>query len=154
MDCKKFHNLISSYIDNELGLNEEDMLLQHLNICKNCSNYLKNFLIIRANVKKAFLYNVNIDLSMSIMKKIKNKKAHNKVTNLPLNKEFNKNKIAKKVLKSFELTFILLFFIFISFLLGNFYDKRTDTLEALVVQHLESSSNRVLQDVDNANFMQ
>jgi len=76
MECKQCHELISLYIDGELGILDEENLHRHLEVCNDCNIYMKNMLYLSANIKKSYNINVsNIDFSKDIMSRIKAKRA-------------------------------------------------------------------------------
>lgn len=70
MDCTKFHELISLYIDEEASNVQTEALEKHMESCSGCRSVLSNQLKLRDMVKESFSKTSDIDLSMSIMSKI------------------------------------------------------------------------------------
>ncbi|MGD9807913.1 MAG: anti-sigma factor [Deferribacterales bacterium] len=70
MDCTKFHELISLYIDEETNSVQTQALEKHMETCGGCRSALTNQLKLRDMVKESFSKTSEIDLSMSIMSKL------------------------------------------------------------------------------------
>jgi len=51
MSCKKFKILLSAYLDQEIGKDEEEELLEHLETCSGCASELEY----QKNIKRIFL---------------------------------------------------------------------------------------------------
>jgi len=78
MDCTKFHELISLYVDEETSSIQAQALEKHLESCGDCKAYLANQLKLRDMVRESYPKNVDIDLSVSIMGMISKPKAARK----------------------------------------------------------------------------
>jgi len=70
MDCTKFHELISLYIDDETSSVQTQALEKHMETCSGCRSALANQLKLRDMVKESFCKTTEVDLSMSIMSKL------------------------------------------------------------------------------------
>jgi len=82
MDCTKFHEIISLYVDEETSSVQAQALEKHLESCPNCKAYLSNQLKLRDMLKDAYVKSEEVDLSASIMGKINQPKAVKKSFNL------------------------------------------------------------------------
>lgn len=71
MDCTKFHELISLYIDGETGNIQREALEKHIEGCANCKAYLANQLRLKDMIKESYPQSSDIDLSAGIMGRIK-----------------------------------------------------------------------------------
>jgi hypothetical protein len=56
MECQKYHELISAYIDNETSRQETDKLLEHLRQCSGCKEVLESYSNLRTLVKQGSFY--------------------------------------------------------------------------------------------------
>ena len=52
MDCKKVRKKLSSYLDNEINLDQKSKIKEHLKKCKACSSWLKQLRQIQSLVQK------------------------------------------------------------------------------------------------------
>jgi predicted anti-sigma-YlaC factor YlaD len=150
MDCKQYHELISLYVDGELGILDEEKLHKHIALCDKCNIYMKNMLYLKSNIKESYSLNTcNVDFSKAIMHKIKAKKGNSKV--IPLFKErVSKVSLVKK---SISLVLLLLVFILFSFFINNQFNNKNN-IENLVIQHLDNSFLQEFPDVENVNLLQ
>lgn len=74
MDCLKYRKFISLYADNELGSVQQEELLEHISICPDCKNALKNESFLKSCIKDSYDSNCDVDLSGRIMSKIHSNK--------------------------------------------------------------------------------
>ena len=111
MECKQCHELISLYIDGELGILDEENLHRHIEICDNCNIYMKNMLYLKAGIRKAYNANTtsSFDFSKDIMNKIKTKKAKRKVVPL-LRKDVSNTSLIKKSFSAVLVLIVLVLF--------------------------------------------
>jgi len=70
MDCTKFHELISLYIDEETSSVQTQALEKHMENCVDCRSVLSNQLRLRDMVRESYPKTSDVDLSMSIMAKL------------------------------------------------------------------------------------
>lgn len=70
MDCTKFHELVSAYVDGETSGVQAEALEKHLETCSDCKSYLANQLRLKDMIKESYSAVSEIDLSASIMNKI------------------------------------------------------------------------------------
>lgn len=59
INCQRSSELISQRLDEELGLRQKIQLRMHLAICKACPNTVKNFNLMRNQLKKWKNYTEN-----------------------------------------------------------------------------------------------
>jgi len=72
MDCIKFRELISLYVDEETSSVQGQALEKHLELCPCCKAYLADQLKLKDMILESFPSTVDINLSASIMDKISN----------------------------------------------------------------------------------
>ncbi|ADD68735.1 putative transmembrane anti-sigma factor [Denitrovibrio acetiphilus DSM 12809] len=70
MDCTKFRELISLYIDEESSAVQTQALEKHMETCGECRAALASQLKLRDMVCSSYVKTIDIDLSASIMGKI------------------------------------------------------------------------------------
>lgn len=70
MDCTKFHELISIYIDGETSSVQGQALEKHMETCSGCKAMLNNQIKMKDMIKGAYGQTAEVDLSVSIMNKI------------------------------------------------------------------------------------
>jgi len=70
MDCTKFHELISLYLDEETSTVQRQALEKHMETCSDCKNYMSNQIKLKDMIRDSYSQSVDIDLSASIMSKI------------------------------------------------------------------------------------
>jgi anti-sigma factor RsiW len=71
MDCTKYRKLISQYIDEETSGVQRDALEKHMDGCAHCKTYMQSQLHLRDMLKASYPETVEIDVSASIMSRIK-----------------------------------------------------------------------------------
>lgn len=70
MDCTKYHELISLYVDEETSGVQREAVELHLENCEGCKSYLSNQIKLRDMIRESYTKSVDIDLSASIMSRI------------------------------------------------------------------------------------
>ena len=70
MDCTKFHELISLYVDEETSSVQSQALEKHLESCTGCKSYLANQIKLKNMIHELYPKVADIDLSASIMGQI------------------------------------------------------------------------------------
>lgn len=70
MDCTKFHELVSLYVDGETSSVQRQALEKHLESCADCKSYLANQLRLKDMIKESYPQTSEIDLSAKIMGRI------------------------------------------------------------------------------------
>ncbi|PLX67296.1 MAG: hypothetical protein C0603_09495 [Denitrovibrio sp.] len=70
MDCTKFHELISLYVDEEASSVQGQALEKHLESCTGCKAYLANQIKLKNMINESYNKVVDIDLSAKIMNNI------------------------------------------------------------------------------------
>lgn len=74
MDCTKFHELISLYVDEETSAVQGQALEKHLGSCGICKAYLANQIKLKNMISESYSKVVDIDLSAVIMNQISGSK--------------------------------------------------------------------------------
>jgi anti-sigma factor RsiW len=70
MDCTKYHEIISFYVDEEVGTVEAEKLEKHIDACPVCKAELTNQLKIKDLINDSYQTSTDIDLSGRIMRQI------------------------------------------------------------------------------------
>lgn len=70
MDCTKFHELISLYVDEETSAVQRQALEKHMETCQDCKNYMANQIKLKDMIRESYAQTVDIDISASIMNRI------------------------------------------------------------------------------------
>jgi len=70
MDCTKFRELISLYIDEQTSMVQAQAIEKHVESCGSCKSELASQIKLKEMIGSSFETSVNIDLSASIMQKI------------------------------------------------------------------------------------
>lgn len=151
MECKQCHELISLYIDGELGILDEENLHRHLEVCNDCNIYMKNMLYLSANIKKSYNINVsNIDFSKDIMSRIKAKRAKRKIVPLFRKDVANTNLIKRSV----GVALVLIIFMLFTYFINSHFNSNKTNIENLVIQHLDNPFMQDFPNIENVNILQ
>ena len=151
MECKQCHELISLYIDGELGILDEENLHRHLEVCNDCNIYMKNMLYLSANIKKSYNINAsNINFSKDIMNKIKAKRAKRKVIPLFRKDVANTNLLKKSV----GVALVLIIFMLFTYFINSHFSSNKTNIENLVIQHLDNPFMQDFPNIENVNILQ
>jgi len=70
MDCTKFHELISIYLDEEASSVQRQALEKHMESCSVCKSYLASQIKLKEMIKSSYQTSIDADFSASIMSKI------------------------------------------------------------------------------------
>ncbi|MDY6820807.1 MAG: zf-HC2 domain-containing protein [Deferribacterota bacterium] len=151
-----YRKLISLYVDNELSAIEEKELLSHIEVCEDCSKFLMDLLYIKSEIKKSYKREKTIDISASVMKKIKDNEENNSEKVIPINKKQYRRKKFNKyyIKKTIGFAFLAIIFLGIAFFITNKYSKNSNNIENYVVEHLDTPTYEYMPDINNANFSQ
>jgi negative regulator of sigma E activity len=76
MNCDKVCSKLSAYIDNELSVNEETLIIQHLNTCRKCKQELDLLLQEQAQLAQLKPIKISSDFNAKLWQRIRNEDSH------------------------------------------------------------------------------
>ncbi|PLX71730.1 MAG: hypothetical protein C0602_00605 [Denitrovibrio sp.] len=143
MDCTKFHEMISLYVDEETSSIQRQALEKHMETCKECKNAMSNQIKLKEMIRESYSKTVDINLSASIMNKIQQPKA------------VKTNSRMKKI-SMFVAAAAAVCVITIAALMSLHVDNNTvagnEKLEEYVIEHVGSAGNEFNGQVESVNI--
>lgn len=120
MDCNRFNDLISLYIDNELSKEEEKIFLNHLDNCNNCKEKYEQMKMISDYLKDSEEVELPPGYNLKLREKLSKEKSYN-----------NKNKYRWKYISTIAATFLILItsVSLVPKLLGNMGKSMNDNMK-------------------------
>ncbi len=74
VNCTVVRQSMSAYIDNEAGVTESSMVIEHVSVCPSCKVALANMYTIKEMVSSVYAPKVEVDFAANIMSRIEPKK--------------------------------------------------------------------------------
>lgn len=144
MDCTKFHEMISLYIDEETSSVQSQALEKHIETCSGCKSSLASQLKLRDMVRESYVKAVDIDLSSSIMSKIN--------TPVSVTKKSSNMKRISMFIAAAAAVCVLAMAALMSLHVDNDTIAGNEKLEEYVIEHVGSGSSDFNGELETVNI--
>lgn len=143
MDCTKFHEMISLYVDEETSGIQRQALEKHMETCSDCKTVMSNQIKLKDMIRESFSKSADIDLSAKIMNRISKP-------------ETGKKSVTLKKVSLFVAAAAAACVITIAALMSLHVDNNTvagnEKLEEYVIEHVGTAGSDFNGQVESVNI--